>query len=56
MVAFGEGAIGLESVNWGGVLLFLGALALMRLRRLNPILVMALCGALGIGLYALGLG
>ena len=56
MVAFGEGAISLESVNWGGVLLFAGALALMRLRRLNPILVMALCGALGIGLYALGLG
>lgn len=55
LVVFGEGEWSLKAINWAGALLFLGALLLLRRSKLNPILVMALCGALGVALHAVGL-
>ncbi len=44
-----------ESLRWTGVLLFAAALAALRWRKVNPILVMALCGVCGLLLHALSL-
>lgn len=55
LVAFGEAGPGAGAVNIGGLALFLGALLLMRIKKPNPILVMSLCGAINLGLYAVGL-
>lgn len=42
---FGEAEIAWASVNWIGLALFAAALVLLRWKKLNPILVMTLCGA-----------
>lgn len=48
-VAFGgRSMIGLEHLNWIGTVLFIGALIALRRFKLNPILVMLLCGAGGL--------
>ena len=48
-VAFGgRSMIGLEHLNWIGTALFIGALIALRRLKLNPILVMLLCGAGGL--------
>ncbi len=44
-----------ETLRWTGVLLFAAALAALRWRKVNPILVMALCGVCGLLLHALSL-
>lgn len=48
---FQGGAPGPETVQWVSVVLFLGALFLLRRFRWNPILVMALCGAGNLAAY-----
>ena len=47
-VVFGGGAAVWENVNWQGLLLFAGAFGVLRKFRWSPILVMVLCGALGL--------
>lgn len=44
-----------ETLRWTGALLFAAALAALRWRKVNPILVMALCGVCGLLLHALSL-
>lgn len=44
-----------ETLRWTGVLLFAAALAALRWRKVNPILVMVLCGVCGLLLHALSL-
>lgn len=55
VVVFAGGIMNFASINWIGLLLFAGALLLLRLKRLNPILVMAMCGAANVILTAVGL-
>lgn len=50
-VAFGDGAMHVENVNWAGIFLFAAAFVLLRKRKWNPILVMALCGAANMGIH-----
>ena len=52
LVVFGEQTIALENVKWVGAALFVIAMVLLRKIKLNPILVMCICGvlALGVGL------
>lgn len=45
----------LAAAQWATLLLFAGALILLRWLKPSPILVMALCGAAGVALHALGL-
>ena len=47
-VVFGEGSMGLENVNLQGLCLFSAAFFGLRKWKLNPILVMTLCGAAGL--------
>ena len=47
-VVFGDGAMGLENVNLQGLCLFSAAFFALRKWKLNPILVMTLCGAAGL--------
>ncbi|MDD2958601.1 MAG: chromate transporter [Lachnospiraceae bacterium] len=49
----GENSIGLTDINWIGGGLFLAAFVTLRKLKWNPILVMALCGAAGLGLNLL---
>lgn len=43
-------AISLQNVDWIGSVLFIGAFAVLRIKKWNPILVMCLCGAAGLAL------
>lgn len=47
-VLFGEHAYSMDHLNLTGLLLFLGAMFLLRKMKWNPILVMSLCGAGGL--------
>ena len=47
-VVFGDGAAALSNVDWMGLGLFAGAFAVLRKFRWSPILVMVLCGVLGL--------
>jgi len=51
MVLFGGEEAAFSNIDWIGTALFAGAFALLRLKKPNPILVMAGCGALGLILY-----
>ncbi len=53
LVAFSGAAPALSAVNWVGVALFAGALFVLRKFKWNPILVMSLCGVLGLVLFLL---
>ncbi len=53
LVAFSGAAPALSAVNWVGVALFAGALFVLRKFKWNPILVMSLCGVLGLVLFFL---
>ena len=53
LVAFGEQAITLQNANYIGILLFAGAFFVLRKWKINPILVLVLCGALNLLLYAI---
>ena len=53
LVAFSGAAPALSAVNWMGVALFAGALFVLRKFKWNPILVMSLCGVLGLRLFLL---
>jgi len=44
-------ALQLANVDWIGTLTFLAAFAILRKLKWNPILVMCLCGAAGLGLH-----
>ena len=55
VVVFAGGIMNFAAINWIGLLLFVGAMLLLRLKHLNPILVMAMCGAVNVLLTALGL-
>jgi len=57
-VLFAGGSLSLGNLNLLGALLFAGAFALLRLKKLSPILTLLLCGALGLllGLAAEALG
>lgn len=46
LVAFGGGGIGLENVDWVGLILFAAAFVALRKFKRGPILVMVCCGAL----------
>lgn len=44
-----------DTIRWMGVLLFIAALVALRRWKVSPILAMALCGACGLALHALGM-
>lgn len=48
MVVFNGGPYSLANVDWVSVVLFLAAFLVLRVRKWNPILVMSLCGAVGL--------
>ena len=41
-------ALSLAAVSWGGAALFAAAFVVLRRFKLNPVLVMALCGAVSV--------
>jgi chromate transporter len=47
-VLFGERGLSLQAVDWVGACLFAAAFFVLRKFKWNPILVMALCGAIGL--------
>ena len=51
-VIFGGKDAALAHVDWIGAALFLGAFLVLRIKKPNPILVMACCGALGLAAYS----
>lgn len=53
LVAFGEQTIALQNANYIGILLFAGAFFVLRKWKLNPILVLLMCGAINLLLYAI---
>lgn len=53
MVVFQGEAMALSNVDWIGAALFLAAFVILRKFKWNPILVMTLCGAAGLGLNLL---
>ncbi|MDD2992554.1 MAG: chromate transporter [Pygmaiobacter sp.] len=53
LVAFSGAAPTFSATNWVGVCLFAGAFFVLRKFKWNPILVMSLCGALGLVLFLL---
>lgn len=53
LVAFSGAAPAFSATNWVGVCLFAGAFFVLRKFKWNPILVMSLCGALGLVLFLL---
>lgn len=53
LVAFGEQTIALQNANYIGILLFAGAFFVLRKWKLNPILVLLMCGALNLLFYAI---
>lgn len=52
-VLFGEAELLPANVDWVGAALFLAAFLTLRIKKVNPIAVMAACGAAGLGLYLL---
>ena len=54
LVAFGEQGIALETTDFIGILLFAGAFFVLRKWKLNPILVLLLCGGLRLIIFSLG--
>ena len=48
-VLFAGQSVALQHVNWLGLLLFSAAFFILRKLKWNPILVMCLCGAVGLG-------
>lgn len=54
LVAFGEQEIALETTDFIGILLFAGAFFVLRKWKLNPILVLLLCGGLRLIIFSLG--
>lgn len=48
LVVFGEHEIALEAINWIEAIIFLAAFIVLRKFKLNPILVMLSCGAVGL--------
>ena len=52
-VVMGEGPFSLSQVNWVETVLFALAFFLLRRVKWNPILVMVLCGASGLGIHLL---
>ena len=55
LVVFGDSGFSLEAIHWGGLILFAAAFIVLRLKKPNPILIMVICGAIGAGMYALGI-
>ena len=55
LVVFGDSDFSLEAIHWGGLILFAAAFIVLRLKKPNPILIMVICGAIGAGMYALGI-
>ena len=53
LVAFGGAEIAFANIDWIGAALFAAAFFVLRRYQANPILVMSLCGAAGLGLYLL---
>lgn len=53
LTAFGGAAVSAANLDWIGVALFAAAFFVLRKYKANPILVMSLCGAAGLGLYLL---
>lgn len=53
LTAFGGAAVSPANLDWIGVALFAAAFFVLRKYKTNPILVMSLCGAAGLGLYLL---
>lgn len=53
VVVFQDGNINMESINWISAGIFLVAFVILRKLKWNPILVMLLCGAAGLGLNLL---
>lgn len=49
LVLFGEESIQLTNINWIGAGIFLFAFIILRKRKWNPILVMSICGIIGLG-------
>ena len=49
-VLFGGGAADLSHLDWLSAATFLGAFAVLRLKKCSPILVMAVCGGLWLGM------
>lgn len=52
-VVFSSNALGMQNVDWVGTVLFIAAFVVLRKLKWNPILTMALCGALGLGVNLL---
>lgn len=52
MALFHGEAASIANMDWTGLLLFLAAFLLIRVRKKNPILVMGLCGVAGILVHA----
>ena len=50
----GRDSLGARQIQWAGAALLAGAFFILRRFRWNPILVMALCGAAGLGLGLIG--
>ncbi len=55
LVALDGAEFSFGSLHLGALLLFAAALCALRIKRLNPILVMAVCGAIGAGFHAAGI-
>lgn len=53
VVVFQDGNINMEGINWISAGIFLVAFVILRKLKWNPILVMLLCGAAGLGLNLL---
>ena len=54
LVALDGAELALSNLHYGALLLFAAALAVLRIKKLNPILVMAVCGVIGAGMHAVG--
>ena len=55
LVLFGEEQAALGAVRWTGASLFAAALFVLRKWKPNPIVVMLMCGGIGVLLHALGI-
>ena len=53
-VVFGSGSIAIENADFIGAGLFAAAFFVLRVKKLNPILVMSACGLLGLIAYSIG--
>lgn len=55
LVALDGAEFSLSSLHLGALLLFAAALCVLRIKKPNPMLVMAVCGAIGAGFHAVGI-